>query len=60
MMERKERTPKFIWYDAGVVAEEGLKAPERGRSAYISGRLYRWLDPLLQLVWTRRLIKRFM
>ncbi|HIC34370.1 MAG TPA: short-chain dehydrogenase, partial [Gammaproteobacteria bacterium] len=47
-------------YDAGVVVEEGLKATERGRSVYISGRLYRWLDPLLQLVWTRRLIKRFM
>ena len=60
MMERKERMPKFIWYDASVVVKDGLKAVDRGKSVYISGRLYRWLDPLLQSVWTRRLIKRFM
>ncbi len=47
----KAATPKFIWYDAQAV--------ERGKLICISGRLYRWLDPLLQSRLTRRFIQRF-
>ena len=39
----------------GLVA--ALRLLERGKSVYISGRLYRWLDPFFQSVWTRRLFK---
>lgn len=44
----KRSLPKFIWYDAEVVAREGLTALEKGRKVYISGRLYRYLVPLLR------------
>lgn len=48
-LARKKRSlPKFIWYDADVVAREGLSAVEKGRQLCISGRLYRWLVPLLR------------
>jgi short-subunit dehydrogenase len=60
LLEMKARTPAFIWYDAEVVVREGLRAVEKGKSVIVSGRLYRWLDPLLQWIWSRRLIKRFM
>jgi short-subunit dehydrogenase len=55
LMDMKNRMPKFLWYDAAVVVREGLNAVERGKRVYSSGRLYRWLDPLFQSVWTRRL-----
>jgi uncharacterized protein len=57
MQAMKQRTPRWIWYDADVVVREGLRAVERGRSVHVSGRLYRWLDPLFQSVWTRRLFR---
>ena len=44
----KRNTPDFIWYDADVVIREGLAAVEKGRSVYISGRLYRYLVPVLR------------
>lgn len=44
----KRSLPKFIWYDADVVVREGLKALDKGRAVYISGRLYRYLVPLLR------------
>lgn len=49
----KAKLPKFLWYDAHVVVREGLSALERNRAVYLSGRLYRWLDPFLQSVWLR-------
>ncbi len=57
LMEMKNGTPGFIWYPAETVVREGLKALEKGKSVYVSGRLYRWLDPLFQSVWTRRFFK---
>lgn len=57
MMEMKRATPGFIWYDAGTVVREGLRALEKGKPVFVSGRLYRWLDPLLQSVWTRRFFR---
>jgi len=44
----KNSLPRFIWYDADVVIREGLVALEKGKAVYISGRLYRFLIPLLR------------
>ncbi|MEP5765324.1 MAG: SDR family oxidoreductase [Halieaceae bacterium] len=55
LMDMKNSMPKWMWYDAEVVVREGLRACERGKRVYSSGRLYRWLDPLFQSVFTRRL-----
>ena len=52
----KQATPSFIWYDADVVVREGLAALERGKDEYTSGRLYRFLVPVLRQRWTRRLL----
>ncbi len=57
MQEFKDRLPGPLWYDADVVVREGLAGVERGRPLVISGRLYRWVDPLLQSVWTRPILK---
>jgi len=57
MMEMKNASSDFLWYDAPTVVREGIAAVERGRAVYPSGRLYRWVDPLLQSVWTRRLFR---
>jgi uncharacterized protein len=59
LMEMKRGTPDFIWYDAETVVREGIEAVERGAPIWVSGRIYRWLDPLAQSVWVRPLIKRF-
>ena len=55
MSEMKAGTPDFVWYSAQTVVQEGLRACETGKPVYVSGRLYRWLDPFLQSVWTRKL-----
>ena len=57
LMEMKNKMPKWLWYDASVVVSEGIKALEAGKPVYVSGRLYRWVDPLLQSVWTRRFFR---
>ena len=44
----KEASANFLWYDVDVVVREGLKALERGKSEYSSGRLYRYLIPVLR------------
>ena len=58
LLEEKAALPGFVWYDAEVVVREGLAAIERGRCVHVSGRLYRWIDPVLQSVWTRPLARR--
>ena len=58
LKDLKESTPAFLWYSAETVVKEGLHAVEKGRLVCISGRLYRWVDPLLQSVWTRWLFLR--
>ena len=58
MLERKAALPDFVWYDAEVVVREGLRAIEKGRCVYVTGRLYRWVDPVMQSVWTRPLARR--
>lgn len=57
MMDMKNSLPKWLWYPAETVVADGLEAVEKGRPVYISGRLYRWVDPFFQSVWTRRLFK---
>ena len=54
LMDMKRAIPGFLWYDADVVVGEGLRALEKGKAVYVSGRLYRWMDPLFQSTWTRR------
>lgn len=46
LSEMKAKMPGFLWYDADVVVREGLAAVEKGKAVAISGRLYRWLDPI--------------
>ena len=60
MLDTKAATPDFLWYDADRVVSEGLAAIERGKTVYCSGRVYRWVDPILQSVWTRPLARRAM
>ena len=59
MLDMKAASPGFLWYDADVVVREGLAAVEKGKCVHVSGRLYRWIDPLLQSVFLRPLIRRF-
>ena len=59
MLDMKRSLPSWIWYDAEVVVREGLLAVERGQAIKLSGRVYRWIDPLLQSVIFRPLIKAF-
>ena len=57
MMEMKNSLPKFLWYQASTVVADGIKAVEKGKPVILSGRLYRWVDPLFQSVFTRRLFR---
>lgn len=57
--EKKSQMPTFIWYDAETVVREGLAAVEKNKPIMVSGRIYRWLDPLAQSVFVRPLIKAF-
>ena len=57
LMDMKNSMPKWLWYDASTVVSDGLKAVEKGRAVYLSGRLYRWVDPFFQSVWTRRFFR---
>jgi len=54
----RDAIPDVFWYSKQTVVREGLAALERGRVVYLSGRLYRWLDPLTQSVLTRWLLRR--
>ena len=53
----KAGMPGFLWYDADVVIREGLAALEKGRDQYTSGRLYRYLVPVLKQKWAQGLIR---
>ncbi len=57
MMEMKNSLPKWLWYPAETVVADGIEAVDKGKAVYISGRIYRWVDPFFQSVWTRRLFK---
>ena len=53
----KAGSPNFLWYDADVVIREGLAALERGEEVFISGRLYRYVMPILRQRWSRAILK---
>ncbi|MFK7894993.1 MAG: SDR family NAD(P)-dependent oxidoreductase, partial [Myxococcota bacterium] len=55
--DMKAGMPDFMWYDAETVVREGIEAAEANKPIRVSGRLYRWLDPLAQSVIFRPLIK---
>ncbi len=57
LQDMKAAMPNWLWYPAEVVVADGIRAVEKGRPVYLSGRLYRWVDPLFQSVWTRRLFR---
>lgn len=57
MLDMKSNLPKWMWYPASTVVADGIKAVEKGKPISISGRLYRWVDPLFQSVLTRRLFR---
>jgi short-subunit dehydrogenase len=57
LMDMKNGLPGFVWYSAKTVVRDGLRAVEKGKPIMISGRIYRWLDPLAQSVFVRPLIK---
>ena len=57
LAQMKAGMPDFLWYDVDVVVREGLDALERGRSVYTSGRLYRYLMPILRTPFSRMLIR---
>ena len=57
LMDMKNGMPKWLWYDADVVVGDAIKGVEAAKPVVISGRLYRWLDPLFQSVWTRKLFR---
>ncbi|GIR69477.1 MAG: hypothetical protein CM15mP74_07280 [Halieaceae bacterium] len=48
---------KWLWYDADVVVRDAIQGVEAAKPVVVSGRLYRWLDPIFQSVWTRRLLR---
>jgi len=57
LSEMKAGMPKWLWYGADVVVRDSIRGVESGRPVVISGRLYRWIDPLFQSVLTRRLFR---
>lgn len=48
LAEMKKATPDFLWYDVDVVVREGLAALEKGKMLQTSGRLYRFLMPVIR------------
>ena len=57
LMEMKNNMAKWLWYDADVVVRDAIRGAEAAKPVVVSGRLYRWLDPIFQSVWTRRLLR---
>ncbi|MGB0865161.1 MAG: SDR family NAD(P)-dependent oxidoreductase [Granulosicoccaceae bacterium] len=54
----KSNTPAWLWYEAETVVREALQASGAGKSLFISGRLYRWIDPLIRVAWIQKLLLR--
>ena len=57
MLDMKQSMPSLLWYSAEEVVREGIRGVEKGQAVVVSGRLYRWLDPFMQSVWTPWLSK---
>ena len=48
LTEMKKASANILWYDVDVVVREGLRALEQGKSEFSSGRLYRFMVPVLR------------
>ena len=57
LMDMKNSMAKWLWYNADVVVRDAIRGVEAGKPVVVSGRLYRWLDPIFQSVWTRRFLR---
>ena len=57
LMDMKNNMANWLWYTADVVVRDAITGVEAGKPVVVSGRLYRWLDPIFQSVWTRRLLR---
>jgi len=55
--DMKAGMPGWLWYGAETVVNDAIRGVEGGRPVVLSGRLYRWLDPIFQSVWTRRFFR---
>jgi hypothetical protein len=54
----KQASRRFLWYEPGVVVRDALRGLERGRRVVVTGRLYRWLTPILRLRLARWALRR--
>ena len=52
--EKQRATAFYEGLGFALIVDTGF---ERGRPIMVSGRLYRWLDPVAQSVWLRPLLK---
>ena len=57
LTDMKNSMAKWLWYNADVVVRDAIRGVEAGKPVVVSGRLYRWLDPIFQSVWTRRFLR---
>ncbi len=57
LLDMKNNMAKWLWYDADIVVRDAIRGVEAGKPVVVSGRLYRWLDPIFQSVWTRRFLR---
>ncbi len=55
--DMKAGMPRWLWYGADTVVSDAIRGADVGKPVVVSGRLYRWLDPLFQSVWTRRFFR---
>jgi short-subunit dehydrogenase len=55
--DMKAGMPKWLWYGADTVVSDAIRGADAGKPVVVSGRLYRWLDPLFQSIWTRRFFR---
>jgi short-subunit dehydrogenase len=55
--DMKAGMPKWLWYGADTVVSDAIRGADVGKPVVVSGRLYRWLDPLFQSIWTRRFFR---
>ena len=59
LSKMKAGMPKFLWYDADVVVREGMRALEKGKSVWVTGRIYRFLVPVLRTSLSQWLLNSF-
>jgi short-subunit dehydrogenase len=58
LRKMKNSMPKLLWYAAEVVVKDGLAAVEKGKAVCVTGRLYRFLVPVLRTSLSAWIVKR--